>query len=336
MVRASVYSVRTTPACFRLITSQDLAERVTMAQVVSIVRESYRLDGLGRVTMEPRCNLTADGTPTSLKVMPAILPDLGAAGVYVYTGGNRRGHAVKKVALLFSTDDGRLMALVESDWLSWMRTGAGSAVATDALSRIDASRLGIIGSGRQARSQLMAVAEVRRLREVRVYSPNAEHRGRFAREMSDYVNLTVLPVSSSEEVVVNSDILCIATTSEVPVLDGRLVQPGTHINAIGSHSPDSREVDTALVARARIVVDSLDRALKEDGELLIPLREGAISRASISAELGEVVAGRKPGRENNDEVTLFSSGGLSAEYVALAAGIFALAEREGIGRQVPL
>jgi len=240
---------------------------------------------------------------------------------------------VQKVMLLFSTEDGRLLSILEADWISWMRTGATSGVATKYLAQNDARCAGIFGTGKQARSQLMAVAAVRPIERALVYSPTPSRRKQYATDMSNRLGIAVQAVDAPEAILGEADVICTATTSRTPVFDGEQVRQGVLVNAIGQHYPDRREVDSALVARSRIVVDDRKRALQEDGELLIPLQAGELAEAKIEATLGEVVAGLKTGR-TGDEITLFTSGGIASEVLAVAAGVYEVAEREGLGQEI--
>ena len=317
----------------KFLSSRALINQFSMVDVITMVETAYREEGHGKVVSSPRNQLRSSETHTFFNVLPSLLPSLGVVGLNAYTGGNKGAALMQKIILLFSTDDGRLLAVLEGDWISWMRTGASSGVATKYLAADDASRAGIFGSGKQARSQLLAVSEVRELTQVLVYSPTEKHREDFASEMSEELGLNVYAVDDADAILNQSDIICTATTSHVPVFDGRHVGPGVHINVIGQHYPERREVDTSLVARGRIVVDDRDRAWQEDGELLIPLSEAAIDVEHVNASLGEVVAGKKPGRLG-DEITLFLSGGIASEVLAVAAGIYYVAEEKGLGQQI--
>lgn len=317
----------------RLLTSQNLVSRFTMADIVPMVERAYREEGFNRVVTSPRDQLRSKDTHTFFNTLPALMPGLGIVGVNTYTGGNKSLPLVQKVILLFSTEDGQLLSVLEADWISWMRTGATSGVATKYLAQKDVRCAGIFGTGKQARSQLMAVAAVRSIEQAMVYSPTPSRREQYAADMSKRLGLAVRAVDTPEAILAEADVICTATTSRTPVFDGERVRQGALVNAIGQHYPDRREVDSALVARSRIVVDDKKRALQEDGELLIPLQAGEINETQIEATLGEVVAGLEPGRMGN-EITLFTSGGIASEVLAVAAGVYEVAEREGLGQEV--
>ncbi len=318
----------------RLLSSRDLIGRFTMTDIINLVEAAYREEGHNRVVSSARDQLRSDRTQTFFNVLPALLPGLGIVGVNTYTGGNKGLPLVQKVILLFSTADGRLLAVLEADWISWMRTGATSGVATKYLARNDARCAGIFGAGKQARSQLMAVAAVRPLERALVYSPTLERRQRYAAEMSRQLEIEVQATDTPEAIMEVADIICTATNSQVPIFEGALVRPGTHLNTIGQHYPDRREVDSTLVTRSRIIVDDRTRALQEDGELLLPIQEGVLTASKIDTTLGEIVARTKAGRTSAEEITLFTSGGIASEVLAVAAGVYQIAEKEGRGQVV--
>jgi len=313
--------------------SNELAEAISVADVVDAVERAYRLCGRGELSQAPRVAVRHAGEHTFLQVMPAV--GSGLAATHIYTGGNRGAPVVQKVTLVFGTDDGGLRAIIESEWLSWARTGSTGAVATRHLATAEASRLGIVGSGRQARAQAVAIAATRPLSGCLVYSPDRDHREAFARELANETGLVVEARASADEVVAASDIVSTATTSRSPVFSFDSVRPGLHINAIGAHYPDRREIDEATVSRSRVFVDDLDRSRGEDGELRLATREGELPGVDAIG-LADVVAGVSPGRSNGDDVTLFLSGGLASEYLTVASLAIERAEALGLGTRIGL
>jgi ornithine cyclodeaminase/alanine dehydrogenase-like protein (mu-crystallin family) len=195
--------------------------------------------------------------------------------------------------------------------------------------------VGIFGAGTQARTQLMAMCAVRPIAEARVYERVPEVAEKFCAEMAAALKITVRQVSDPREAVAGCDIVVTATTSKEPVFAGAWLEPGTHINGIGSHSLDAAELDTEAVRRARVVVDLRSAALAEAGDLVTPIKAGEISADHIYAELGEIVAG-KPGRTDEREITLFKSVGLAIQDVSAAIRVYQLARAKGIGQEVNL
>ncbi len=256
--------------------------------------------------------------------------------VFAYTGGNKGKPLPQKLAALFDPHDGGLRCLIESDYLSWVRTGATSGVATRHLARPESSVVGILGAGKQARSQLLAIAAVRPIERAVVYSLRHERREAFAAEMTERCGFPVVAVDDAAAVLEAADIVCTATNSPGPVLDGTRLRPGTHVNAIGQHYPDRRELDTEAVVRSRIIVDDLGQALRDYGELLIPIAAGELGPDHVQASLGDVVCGTAAGRTSADDITVLLSGGIAAEYLAAAHAAWRLAEAAGLGTEVDL
>lgn len=317
-----------------LLTSTDVKSLFEMKDFIEIVEECYKLMGLGLMKMLPRIHMDSKDTSNFLTFMPCTFYNQNTCGVFVYTRGNHQD--IQKIILLFDTNTGGWKAIIEADRLSWMKTGASSAVATKYLARENAKTVGMIGSGRQARSQLMAIHLVRKIKLVKVYSPHQEHRLQYCKEMSELLDIEVIGVNEVKEAVLGLDIISTATTSKIPVFDGNWIEKGIHINAIGSHSKSQREVDETTVRKSKVVVDSRERALQEEGELLIPIDRGVITRDHIYAELGDIVAGRLIGREKPEEITLFTSGGISAEYTFIAAKVYEKALMKGIGQELDI
>jgi ornithine cyclodeaminase/alanine dehydrogenase-like protein (mu-crystallin family) len=316
------------------LSSQEISSLFTMKDYIETIESAYQQMGRGEAIMLPRINVDSSQVPGFLKILPASLSELGVAGIHAYTV--EAGGSFTKVILLFDTNSGNLQAIIESDRIGWLVPGAASAVATKYLAKREAKVMSIFGSGRQARSQLSAISFVRNLELVKVYSPEKIHREQYCKEMGKLHGLNIVAVDSPEEAIKGSDILSTTTNSTTPLFNGNLIESGIHINAIGAHYPDRRELDSVCVQKSKVVVDSKDRALKEEGELLIPISEGVFKADHIYGELGEIIAGKKQGRVNEKEITLFLSGAIAIEYVAIAAKVYQKALQEGIGREFPV
>lgn len=263
--------------------------------------------------------------------MSASLPVLGYAGLKAYS----TVAGVNRFMVLLYKDDGELVALIEADKLSQLRTGAASGVATKFMARADSSRLGIFGTGLQARSQVQGVCAVRPIETVIAYSRNKEKCGEFCKEMSEAVGISVQPAAAPEEAAKDVDIIVTATTSKEPVFKGEWMSKGTHINAIGANFISRREIDVEAVRRsACVVVDSCEQAMLESGDLARAAEEEAFYWED-ARELGIVVVGEFPGREDDSEITLFESHGIALEDIALAACIYEQALKAGIGERLP-
>jgi len=262
---------------------------------------------------------------------------LGMKAVSVFPGNAQRGIDTHQGAvLLFEADTGRLSALMDGAAITAIRTAAVSGVATDVLARPDASELAILGAGVQARTHIEAIAAVRPLRRVRIWSRNAEHAAALAAELRRRFGFPIEAAPSAEAAVREADIVATVTASPEPILQRAWLKEGVHINAVGSSIPTSREIDTATMVAARLFVDRRESALAEAGDLLIAIREGAVKGDHVQAELGEVIIGKNPGRRSPRELTLFKSLGLAVEDVASAAYIARRARETGTGQTVTM
>jgi alanine dehydrogenase len=315
-----------------LLTEKDVRELLTMHDAIAAVEEVMRRQGNGQAIVHPRHRLELPDKGF-LHYMAGADVTAGLAGMKLYT--SVRG-TLRFLVPLYRSATGELLALVEAEHLSTMRTGAASGVATKFMARENAQTLGLIGTGLQARGQIAAVAAVRNLTNVRVFSRNAERRAQFADEMEAKLEIPVNPVDSAEAAVHNADIIVTATTAHKAVVEGAWIAAGTHINAIGANFPQKRELDDVAVRRAsRIVVDFIEQAKVEAGDLIQAFVADAASWNSVH-ELSEIIAGKFPGRENANEITLFKSSGIAIWDVAVAAKVYELAVAQGRGTQIPL
>ena len=314
-----------------LLRETEVDRLLDMATALDAVEEAFRQQGRGEAPNQPRRRVSVPNGV--LHVMSGGLPAWGMMGLKAYAAIKGR---VRFVVLLFSTETGELAAIIEADRLGQIRTGAASGVATKFMARPEAAVVGIFGTGRQAQAQLQAVCAARRIREIRVYSRDPARRRRFCAEMEKRVGCSVRPVESPKQVVEGSDILITITSSKDPVLDGHMLEPGQHLNVAGSNQAQKCEVDDETIRRAhRIVVDQLEDAKIESGDLLGPVNRGVITWECIR-ELGEVVCGKVPGRERPEEVTLFKSNGIAIEDVAAACKVLERARLQGVGTEISL
>ena len=270
-------------------------------------------------------------------VMPAVVGGVfGQKSVIFFPGNHALGLPTHLATiLLLDGKTGALLALLDGRLITEMRTAAVSAVSVDLLARTDASRLAILGSGVQARSHLEAVALVRKLSSVRVWSRTPANAERFAREMAQRSPGPIATAATVQEAVAGADIIVTATSASEPVLMGEWIAPGAHLCVVGSSSPKKREVDTATVTRSRVWVDTWDAAQVEAGDLLIPAAAEEYDLDWVVGELGEV-AGGAPGRTSPDEVTLFKSLGMGVEDVASAELVLRRARERGLGKEIDL
>ena len=238
--------------------------------------------------------------------------------------------------MLFSRETGELLALMNASEITAIRTAAVSAVATRLLAREDAETLAIIGAGVQARTHLTALALVRSIKDARVAARNFEHAVELVQEMQPRFPFPIKAVRTNEEAVRDADLIVTATSSLEPVISKDWIAAGAHINAIGTHSPNSREIDSGTMGAARIFVDRRESALNESGDYLLSAREGVVTPDSIIAEIGELLIGSKSGRTSSTEITLFKSLGLAIEDVACADYLYKKASSGNAGTWINL
>ena len=312
------------------LNESDVRQLLTMPLAIEAVEEAHRELSLGRAVDVPRQRTRLP--QTALHILQGALPGRDAIGYKAYTS-NRSG--VRFLVHVFSASTGVLRVVLEADLLGMMRTGAASGVATRWLARPDAEILGLFGSGWQSEGHLEAIAAVRPLRRVKVFSRNAERLAAFCEKMSQRLKIEVVAAGSPEETVRGSDIVSTVTTAATPLFDAKWLSPGTHINAAGSNSLIRREVgEDVLKVSSPIVVDSRETALKEAGDLLPALEKGRLSER-VLVELGEVIIGRHPGRSSASEITLFESQGMAIQDISLAVRLEALARERGLGIELP-
>ncbi len=314
-----------------LLTERDAQALLTMQIALEAVEEAFRGLALGSAVNLPRRRVYLErGT---LHVMSAAVRSRRALGLKAYaTFGGRTDFLIP----LYDSDTGKLLALIEGDWLGRMRTGAASGVATKYLARPESNTLGLFGAGGQARTQLLAVCAVRPIERVMVYSRRPENRAAFIAEMQPQVSARLVEAASPQEAVEGAGVIVTMTSASLPVFDGEWVAPGTHVNAAGSNHLKRREIDGRTVGRAaRVAADSVEQAKLESGDLAAAVAEGMLQWEDV-VEMSDIVGGRVPGRTSPDEITLFESHGIAAWDVATAARVYELALQQGMGQQIPL
>jgi ornithine cyclodeaminase/alanine dehydrogenase-like protein (mu-crystallin family) len=309
------------------LTEDDVSRLLTMEACIEAVEEAFRQWAEGRADNRPRARARSGGGV--LHSLSAASEALGrmAAKVYATT---RQG--ARFVVLLFDGRTSDLLAIIEADRLGQIRTGAASGVATLRLARHDARTLAILGTGWQARGQARAIAAVRSLAAIRAWGRDPDRLRDFCREVEETCRVPASAAPSAEAAVRGADIVVTATSSDRPVLEAAWIAPGVHLNAVGSNQIRRRELDSGTVGKADlIVVDSLEQARLEAGDLVEPSEE-PLARA---VELSAIVGGSHPGRSGRDEITLFKSLGIGLEDLAAASRLYDLASAAGAGRQVP-
>ncbi len=314
------------------ISEAEVREVLNMPLAIEAVEEISRKQALDEVVVHPRRRFELPGGGF-FHYMAAADYSRGFIAMKQYT--YVRGKLCFLVPL-YQMATGDLLALIEADYMGQLRTGAASGVATKYLARKEARVAAIIGTGGQARTQLEAVAAVRKLESARAYGRDATKREKFCKEMSERLGIPVLPSASAGEAARGADIVSTATTASQPVLSGADLTPGVHINAIGANHAHKRELDDEAVASADvIVVDSVEQSRQEAGDLIIAFHGDEICWTGVK-KLSDVVAGKTSGRTSDAEVTLFKSNGIASWDLAVAMKVFTLAREKKLGRELPL
>lgn len=309
-----------------------------MEEAIMAVEESMAEYVSGGTMMPHKLHLDIPRTGGFMRVMPAAIPKMGYAGVKLYLDPTYSSVSSPASFMLFEVATGLPVALMGANRLSQLRTGAASAVATKYLAKGGSRVAGVFGSGPHARTQLEGTAAVRRIEEARVYSPSREHRESFAAEMGARLGIGVRAVDSPHLCADGADVVSLATTTTAPVLHDQDVIGGMHINTIGSSFPGRSEVDEKILVRAKVVVDSMEQALRgiEGSDLSSAVSKGLMKAADVYGELGEIVLGRKEGRSSDEEVTLFKNTGMAIYDVACAARIYEKTKGEGDWKRVEI
>ena len=327
----------------RILSRADVQRALTMKDAIAIVRDAFAQLSTNQATVPLRVPVPIAQHDGVTLFMPAHLHTSDALAVKIVSVHNRNPAKglplIHALVVVIDAATGKPLAAMEGGYLTALRTGAGSGVATDLLARRDARVAAIFGAGVQGRTQLLAVAAVRNLERVHVFDASPTQVEKFIAEIrgSSTVPSDLRAVSSPTEAVRDADIICTATTSSKPVFKGSDLNPGAHINAVGAYTPQMQEVDEATLKRAsKIVIDHRAGALAEAGDLIIALKNGAITEANIYAEIGEIAAGIKRGREREDEITYYKSVGNAVQDASVARAIYDAAVHGNLGTEVEL
>lgn len=323
-----------------IISRDEVKRAITMEQAIETVKAAFEQLSQGRASVPIRTQLGVPLHDGVTLFMPAYLEqtdELGMKMVSVFSGNLDQGlPTINAMVTLIDAETGLPTAIIDGTYLTALRTGAGSGAASDLLARADASSVAVLGTGVQGRTQLKAVCTVRPIEKVFVYDKRDAAAESFRDEMSEVIPAEIVVASSASRAVREADIVCTATTSKTPVFSDADLRPGTHVNAIGSFTPQMQELPGETVERSLLVVDSREAVWAESGDLIIPRDEGRISEDSVHAELGEIVAGTRPGRTTDEQVTVFKSVGNAVQDVSVGARILTEAKKKNLGTVVDL
>ena len=323
----------------RLISRQQVEDLLTYEDTIRILEKAFGDIPTGRAITPPRVRMDIPQRRGRQVAMMAFVESCDGLGIKISTtfelDPQTHLSSYAAIIVLHDMNKGGILAIMDASYITEVRTAAGSAVATKYLARENAKTLAIIGAGKQGRSHLKAISIVRPITYVKVYDPSRESLEKFVRLAEEELpKAKTEVVSSPKEAVEGADIVCTTSLSPTPVVEFPWVKPGTHINAIGAWTPETREIDSATMAAAKVVLDSRAAVLPEAGDILIPIEEGIITEDHIYAELGEICNGSKPGRTNPGEITLFKSVGSAVTDVATAVVVYQRAVEHNVGNVV--
>jgi ornithine cyclodeaminase len=323
-----------------IVSQSEVMELLPMSECIDVMAQALTTLAQGEAILPLRPIMWLPERVGALGLMPGYLGDIQAMGVKVVSvfpgnhGTEYDSH--QGTVLLFETEHGRLLAMMDATEITAIRTAATSGVATRLLARGEANDLALLGSGVQAKSHLAAMLAVRDIQRVRVWSRNADHARHFAQAQAKKHGINVEVSGSVAEAVAGADIICTTTAAPEPILHGDWLEPGVHINAVGSSVAFARELDTGAMVKSRLYVDRRESTVNEAGDFLFPQKEGAIDESHIVGEIGEILMGKVAGRQTDSEITLFKSLGLAVEDVASAYHIYKKATVTGRGTWVEL
>ncbi len=322
-----------------LLSRADVEKALNMKDAVELVEKGFVEFGKGGVDMPQRPVILVPEHDGLAGFMPALVKEMGALAIKTVTafkGNPKRGMpTIFGTVTLLDVETGITLAIMDGGYLTAVRTGAASGVATKYLAKKDARVAAIFGAGVQGSTQLEAVCTVRKISEVRVFDTNREAAEKFAREMSGRgpIPARIEVAGSAKEALAGADVVATATTSPTPIFDGDDLSPGVHINGVGSHAPKVRELDTKTIVRSKVVCDSVEACLVEAGDLLLPIAEGAFKESQVYGGLADVISGKLPGRESDEEITLYKSVGLAFQDAVAALHTYEKAKSQGLGEE---
>ncbi len=327
----------------KILSRNDVAQAVNMAEAIKTVKKAFIQLSSGKADVPLRTQIQVKKQSGATLFMPAYLAESEAMGAKIVSifpnNQSKKLPTIHAVVIVVETETGRPLSIMDGTYLTALRTGAASGVATDLLSRQDSRVAAIFGAGTQSRTQLEAICTVRRIEEVWVYDVELKTARAYVKEMKTRgkpIPEDIFIAKTPKQAVREADIICAATTSSKPVFNDADLKPGVHINGVGSYTPEMQEIPARTVVRSKVVVDSREASLAEAGDLIISIEGGLISEKHIYGEIGEVAAGKIPGRESEGELTFFKSVGLAVQDVAVAELVLRRAKKRGLGINVDM
>ena len=323
-----------------VLSEKEVVGLLEWEEITAALEQAHRQYSGGRAVMPVRLVTPVPEINGRITSMPGYLSENKALGMKVVTyfpHNPRHGlPIILATIMLYSAESGKLIAVMDGTSITTARTACASAMATRRLAKPETPVLGVLGAGVQARAHIRALTKMRKISHIKIFDIAAGSALRVKEEIEREVGIEIQPVSSAQEAVEGSDLLVTVTTAKEPILRAAWLKPGVHINAIGSHRPDLREIDAATLADAKIFVDSREAVMAECGDILLAIQENAITADSIHAEIGEVLLNKKPGRTSPSERTLYKAVGIAIQDVATASLVYQKALRQNVGTHIEI
>jgi alanine dehydrogenase len=323
-----------------VLSESEVKSLIDIEELIEALEQAHIQYSAGKAVMPVRLVVPLPQIHGRITSMPGYLDSDKALGMKVVTyfqeNPTQSLPAIFATILLFSADTGKIIATMDGSYITAIRTGCASAMATKVLANRETALMGILGAGIQARAHIQALSRVRTLKKIKIYSPSVARAETIKKDFEGEPGFKIEVSKTAEEAVRDSDLVVTVSTAKEPVFKPEWLKAGVHINAVGSHRPDLREIDAATLSRAKIVVDSREAIMAECGDILLAIKEKMITADSIHAEIGEILAGTKTGRGNAEEITLYKSVGIAIQDVAAANLVYQKALRENAGTRVEI
>jgi alanine dehydrogenase len=323
-----------------VLSEKQLQGLIDIEELIHTLEQAHIQYSTGKAVMPVRLVVPLPQIQGRITSMPGYLNEDKALGLkvvtYFHENSKQNLPAILATIMLFSAATGKMIAVMDGGFITAIRTACASALATQALANPGKVKLGILGAGVQARAHIQALARVRELKQIKIFSPSGASAATIKRDMEKPLAVSIEVAQSAETVVRDSDLLVTVTTAKEPIIKSHWLKPGVHINAVGSHRPDLREIDGVTLSQAKVVVDSREAIMAECGDILLALKERSVSENVIHAEIGEVLAGTRAGRSNADEITLYKSVGIAIQDVAAAQLVYRKALDQNVGTHVEI
>ena len=323
-----------------LLSETDVQSLIDIEELISTLEQAQIQYSTGKAVMPVRLVVPLPQIQGRITSMPGFLDEDKALGMKVVTyfqeNPKHNLPTILATIMLFSAETGKMIAVMDGSYITGIRTACASAVATKALANADTPVLGILGAGVQARSHIQALTRVRKIERIKIYSPSGVSASAIKKDLAPAMKIAIEVAETAEDAVRDADLLVTGSTSTKPIIKSEWLKAGVHINAVGSHRPDHREIDGATIARAKVIVDSRAAIMAECGDILLAIKEKTISENHIHGEIGEVLAGIKAGRSGAAEVTLYKSVGIAIQDVATASLVYRKALERGVGTTVEI